>query len=273
MVTAISMVRDEADIVEPVVRHMASQVDSLIVADNRSVDGTREILERLAAELPLTVLDEPREGYYQSRIVTRLARRAAERGAEWVVPFDADEWFASPQARIADLLAGRTEDILMCPSYEHVPTSADDPAEPDPIKRIAWRQRDREKWPKVICRGLPGLTIEQGSHSARCEGREAVRGVGPFTIRHFKWRSPEQFERKVRNGAAAIAATDLDDRVCNHWRSYGQVLAEGGSEALRRVFHERHFREDPSRPTIVSGVQVQGLVFDPARSGADGVRG
>ena len=54
---AVTMVRDEADIIETTVRHMLTQVDVVIVADNRSVDGTREIVE----QLPVHLLDDPEQ--------------------------------------------------------------------------------------------------------------------------------------------------------------------------------------------------------------------
>jgi len=100
---AVTMVRDEADIVEATVRHMLTQVDVVIVADNRSVDGTREILEGL----PVHLLNDPERGYYQSEKMARLAHMArVEHGADWVVPFDADEWWYSPHGRIGDVLEG-----------------------------------------------------------------------------------------------------------------------------------------------------------------------
>ncbi len=76
-VVGVSTVKDEADVVEWTLRHMADEVDSLVVADNGSRDGTREILAWLADELPLTVVDDPEVGYYQSRRITRLADEAA----------------------------------------------------------------------------------------------------------------------------------------------------------------------------------------------------
>ena len=40
-VTAVTVVRDEADIIETTLRHTATQVDHIIAADNGSADGTR----------------------------------------------------------------------------------------------------------------------------------------------------------------------------------------------------------------------------------------
>jgi glycosyltransferase involved in cell wall biosynthesis len=262
-VAAVSMVRDEADIVESTVRQMASQVDFLIVADNRSVDGTREILDSLATELPLSVVDEPQRAYYQSQTINALAGQAAEKGAEWIVPFDADEWCFSPHGRLGDVLAERPEALVFAASHIHVPTSEDAAEEPDPIRRLGWRERSPDDLPKVACRVLPGMTISQGNHVARY-GRRVTQTRGQFAIRHFPYRSPEQFERKIRNGAAAIAATAFVSPICAHWREYGIAFKEGGSAALRRAFRERHYRDDPRAELIVDGEALPPLIFDPA---------
>jgi glycosyltransferase involved in cell wall biosynthesis len=132
MVVAVARVKDEADIVEATVRRMLRQVDHVIVADNASTDGTRDILERLPVEL----IDDPEVGYYQSAAMTGLALRAAAQGAEWVVPFDADEvWLPMHRGRIADVL-GRLDDCVLvveAPLFDHVPTGTTRPtATPSP---------------------------------------------------------------------------------------------------------------------------------------------
>jgi glycosyltransferase involved in cell wall biosynthesis len=246
------------------VRQIADQVDFLIVADNRSVDGTREILDSLAAELPLSVVEEPQPGYYQSQTINALATQAAERGAEWIVPFDADEWCFSPHGRLGDVLAERTEALVFAASHSHVPTSEDIAVEPDPIRRLGWREQNPDKLPKVACRVLPGMTISQGNHVASY-GRRVARTRGQFAIRHFPYRSPEQFEHKIRNGSAAIAATAFVSPICAHWREYGIALREGGSEALQRAFHERHYRDNPRAEIVVDGEALPPLVFDPVQ--------
>jgi hypothetical protein len=71
-VVGVSMVRDEADIIEATVRHMLANVDHVLVADNGSVDETRGILRALAAEHPgrLVVVDDDEPAYMQSDKMT-----------------------------------------------------------------------------------------------------------------------------------------------------------------------------------------------------------
>src|SRR4051812_40163617 len=133
------MARDEADICEASVRHMASQVDFLIVADNGSVDGTREILDGLAGELPLTVIDDNEVGYYQARKTSALAAQAAELGADYVIAWDQDEWWYSPFGTLREVIGASGMTVLGAPVFAHVPT-ASDPDEGHPFETIGWRR-------------------------------------------------------------------------------------------------------------------------------------
>jgi glycosyltransferase involved in cell wall biosynthesis len=251
-VFGISMMRDEADIAATVVDHMLRQVDAVIVADNRSQDGTREILETLQIE----VIDDPEPGYLQSEKMTRLAALAAERGATWVVPFDADEIWYSPFGRIGDVLEAIPPQWLVAEAllYDHVATGVD-PDELDPVRRIGWRRRAPGGLPKVACRTRPDLTILQGNHGASYEGGPTEL-PGQLVVRHFPYRSAEQFVRKARNGAEAYAATDLPVTAGAHWRGYGQILKDSGEEALADVFREWFWIAEPEGR--------EDVIFDPA---------
>jgi hypothetical protein len=252
-VAAIGMVKDEVDIITSSIAKMAGEVDFLIVSDNGSSDGTREALEQLTGDVPLTVVDDPEVAYYQAAKMTQLARVAARQGADWVVPFDADERWYSPFGRVADVLVDRAEAIVPATLYNHVPTVVDRD-EPDPFLRMGWRCREPGALPKVACRTAVPVQVHQGNHHASYDTTTAEAGV--LVIRHFPYRTPAQFESKVRNGAAAYAATDLPTHEGEHWRQFGRTLDNGGPVALAAEYRARFLIDDPEADPD--------LIWDPA---------
>lgn len=251
-VFGICMARDEADIIGATVAHMLTQVDHVIVADNGSTDGTTDILLALGVE----VIDDPEVGYYQSDKMTALAHRAAKDGADWVVPFDADEWWYCPHTpTIADYLDAQGEQWLTVTAelYDHVATGHD-PDRANPVERIRWRRANPAPLPKVACRTRADLVIRQGNHGASYDGGATAQPG--LIVRHFPYRSAEQFIRKARNGAQAYAATDLPVSEGQHWRQYGALLDAHGPEVLADVFRQWFWSPDPTVDP--------GLLLDPA---------
>jgi len=251
----VSMVRNEIDVIEGVVRHTSGEVDELIIADNGSTDGTREVLDELSRDLPLTVVDDPDVAYYQSEKMTALAERAAGCGATWIVPFDADEIWYSRLGRIRDVLASFNADtrLLHADLYNHLASSIDEAG--CPFESMIWRQRDPGILPKIVFRWEPGAVIEQGNHGVRLAGNVfPIRDV--VELRHFPARSAKQFVDKARQGAAAYAATvGLPEDMGAHWRSYGRILENEGDEGLAEVWRKHWWYRSP----IDSG-----LIRDPA---------
>jgi glycosyltransferase involved in cell wall biosynthesis len=246
----VCMCKDEADVIAGTLLHMADEVDELIVADNRSTDGTREILAELEDLLPLTVIDDPEVGYFQSRKMTDLANLAADRGATFVVPFDADELWIGPY-RVRDILEGSGADVVTAKLFDHY-ASAIDPAGDDPFETIIYRKCKPSGLPKVAFRWLPGIVVHQGNHGVTTPGDRVVDGL---EVRHFPYRSPEQFVRKARNGAAAYKATDLPEHEGAHWRQYGELLERFGESALEDVYREWFWARQP---------HLMDMIHDPA---------
>jgi glycosyltransferase involved in cell wall biosynthesis len=245
MVVGIALVKDEADIIEATVRQMLSQTSMVIIADNGSTDGTREILEDLVAHG--AVIDDPDPAYFQSQKMSRLAAMAVEQGAEWVVPFDADEWWYSPFGRIADVLRQHPGAVAVADVYDHRATGLD-PDVTNPLGRMGWRTVDPLPLHKVACRPVLPVTITQGNHGAEYPTQDPL--VGQLVVRHFPIRSPEQMIRKARNGAAAYAATDLPEEIGQHWRDWGRL----SDEQLTEVFRRHYWHANPAN---------EGLIYDP----------
>jgi hypothetical protein len=248
MVVGICRCKDESDIIESTVRHMLDECDAVIVEDNASTDDTLDILAAIDS-LRLIVRHDDEIGYYQSAAMSRLAAFAAAGGASWVVPFDADEYWYSPHGRIADVLDEQPAAVATAKLYDHIPTGLDGTDE-DPVKRIGWRRREPAPLPKVACRPVLCVTIEQGNHAASYPAASSVDDL--LVVRHYALRSPEQMIRKARNGGKAYAATSLPEHVGAHWRQWNELT----DEQLADVFREFYWSADPAADPS--------LIFDPA---------
>lgn len=259
MIAGVCMAKDEADVIEATVGHMLSQVDRVYVSDNGSRDGTRDLLYDMS---DVVVLEDPNPAYYQSRKTSALAEMARDEGAEWVVPFDADEvWLPRRHATLREALQSVDDEVMVVEAdlFDYVATARDDLAFP-PIERMKWRRGYAAPLPKVAVRATEGVTIHQGNHGADIPGQPIpLRLNGLLQISHFPYRSPEQMVRKARNGAAAYAATHLDESVGAHWRQFGRL----SDEQIRDVFFKWYWRSDPERPLEIDGEQQPPLVFDP----------
>lgn len=250
----VALVKDELDVIEGTLRHLSDEVDHLLVCDNGSTDGTRDLLSDLARSLPLTVRDDPDPAYYQSRKTTHLARLAAEQGAEWIVPFDADELWVFQGERIRIVLSECTGDIVTAELFNHFP-SAVDPEGKSPFETIVWRQREPAPLPKVAFRWHPDAVIHQGNHGVTLPGAPVVN-TG-LEIRHFPYRSAEQFIRKANNGGKAYRATvGLPADAGKHWVDYLSLIERFGEEqVIDEVFRRYFWSMSPSD---------EGWVLDPA---------
>jgi hypothetical protein len=258
-VVGVSMVKNEVDVIEGTLRHMAHEVDFMVVADNGSTDGTLELLHELTSQLPLQVVLDDDPAYYQSAKMTVLADSAAEQcgGNLWVVPFDADEIWSASGMRVRaalDHLDRKTSiNVADARLYNHWVTALDGD-ELDPFLAMRWRQADPAPLGKVAFKWEPGAVIEQGNHGVWLPN--GVRRETYLRLDHFPYRSAEQFVAKAVQGAAAYkAAPDLPEDWGAHWRAYGRIYDQGGFEALAEVFRT-HFSH-------LSPIDA-GMVEDPA---------
>lgn len=244
MIAAVTMVKDEDDIIGHVVEHMFAQgVDRMWVADNMSTDKTRPILDGLAARYPISIIDDDVAGYYQAQKMTWLARTAIAAGAEWVVPFDADEWFYSLDGTLADTLAAVDADVILAPGYDHLPR-LDDPDDDNPMIRMGWRRPHTQKYPKVIFRAAPDVFIHQGNHNLEHPSDRRLSGV--VELRHYQYRTLAQMTRKVRQGAAAYQASTMDEKHGTHWKALAALGDDGLAAEWAALCADQNVVYDPA---------------------------
>ena len=238
-IIAIAMVKNEADVIESFVRHTLSFADELLVCDHQSTDGTRAILERLRGEgLPLAIRTEYRAAYVQAEVTNALLREAVrERGADLVVPLDADEFLLpDADASCREVLEALATNVIYHVDWRHyVPAGGDASAFllARPLRRSAvW------DWGgKCIVGGAAARRTDvrlcQGNHYAYtldAQGREErIRGTDcALSIAHFYWRSPAQYRSKILVGWMNIAAKYGGDTTQGgDYRHYAARLLRG----------------------------------------------
>lgn len=244
-VVAITMVRDEEDIIDWTIAHLLDQgIDHVIVADNLSIDKTPWILQTLTNSGQVTVVEDDEPGYYQDAKMTRLAHMARTRfNAEWVLPFDADEFWYWTGGTLAEFFQQATADVFTATGWDHVVTDDDDPAEPSPFRRITHRRQNPQKMGKVAFRYHPEAWIDFGNHFVlNHPGRKAQA----LNYRHYQYRSFEQLVSKARNGAAAYNATNLHPTFGAHWRQLGALDDAHLWATWRRLCEEPGLIHDPA---------------------------
>lgn len=209
------MMRNEADVARRVVEHMFAQgVDRVYVLENLSTDDTLEQLLASDGAGDLIIIDDPEPGYYQADKMTGLAYRAAEDGAQWIVPFDADEvWYGTGGRTIRDALTNTTADVVVATGWDHIARHADPAGHPFDV--IQWRRPRHQQLPKVAFRPHKNMRLAQGNHMVRHPGHHTF---DVLAYRHFQYRTLSQMIAKVRVGAAAYENTELADTEGAHWR-------------------------------------------------------
>jgi hypothetical protein len=208
---AVGMVRDEADIVGSTVGHLLQQgVDHVLIADHGSTDGTLELLDDMARrDDRIHVVRDHESGYFQREKMTRLSQLAWLHGAEWIVPFDADEfWFAETQS-VAEFLRKQHSAIVKASVHNLVPMGMS-----DPINQYYAIDRHSTDNPKVAFRAHPMALIWPGNHAVIRTG-DLVDGL---RIAHLPYRSSLQIDRKFRTGVNALDAEGATSWIGVHWR-------------------------------------------------------
>jgi hypothetical protein len=231
------LVRDEADIVdEQIAFHLDAGVDFVVATDNRSQDGTTEILERYAREGHLHLLREPGEDLRQSEWVTRMARLAAtEFGADWVLNADADEFWWPQGGRLQDVLAvlPARYGVVRAAWRNFVPRPDDGrPFSERMTARLcipAFHHHPLSTHSKSAHRAVPDVRIGRGNHEAFGEGLLPLRGWYPLEILHFPVRSLEHCVRKYVTQFVALEK-NAEKGIPNHMAEAYEAYRAGRLE-------------------------------------------
>ena len=236
------MVRDEADIIGAMIDHHLDQgVDTLIVTDNGSTDGTAEILGGYAQRGLIDLRHDPVQRKQQSVVVTGMARDAATvHGADWVINADADEFWVTRDPALT--LKQAFENIDPALRAFTVPvTDMTGPAAMagTGLQRLTFRdERSVEELhaiglhahatPDAVHVGDPSVEVAQGNHFVNLESAGEPDPAFAIEVLHFPWRSWAQFSRKVENAGRAYESNpELTPSPNHHGMRDYRRLREG----------------------------------------------
>jgi hypothetical protein len=249
-ICGVSAMRDEADIAAVVIRHHLSLgLDRLIVIDNGSRDSTCDELRALECEPGFAWRRIETDGHRQDELFTSIAREMHADGFDWLLPFDADEFWDTGSERLRDVLDASQAGVLRALVVNFVQTRSCRNAERGDLMRIDHRvpphgrgramnrelvERGEVPYvaidgvPKVVTRLAADTTIAMGTHNATTSSGTTL-DAPTLRVLHAPLRSFEQLRHKAENGRR-VAAVHAGPNVGWHSRRFARLEAEDGLE-------------------------------------------
>lgn len=259
MIAALSMVKNEQDVIESFVRHVLSFCDVLLICDHHSSDLTGGILSQLQQEgLPLVVYHEENPAYIQSEVMTNLAKAALDSyAADLLLPLDADE-FLVPQHNgdIRSILeALPTDSVYRLPWRGYAPVCWQENV--FLLQQEAVQARDFLPGQKIIvgaeCVRKKDFHLQEGNHNVILhlpEGEQIIPQVlqDKLELAHYCWRSLEQYATKVMTSWPNLVAKYSQYTIAgNHMRPLFTSLQRNGMPSWQELLPQDAVASEASR--------------------------
>ena len=207
-VHAVATVFNEETIIDRVLSHLYGEgVEHVWIAD-ASTDTTRDYYRQYRNRL--TVIDDMDPYHFQPKWINRLARFAASEGADWVIPFDADEfWYSLDGQTIGERLGSLDAAAVTVPVWQHFDWEHRNP-DPQGMGKVAFRPTART-W------------VANGNHSVSGVDGPVVGDV--LGIREFQFASLDHLHRKSQERVER-----LDPSLPHSEGTHQRVLVSGGDD-------------------------------------------
>ena len=263
MIIGVSVVRNESDIIEAMLRQNLFYLDRLFVIDNGSIDGTPDIVARLQAEgLGCELLTDTRRHHQQHHILTEFVREAPKKyDAQRIVFLDADEFLCGDRRSFTDEMSG-SRDVLHIPWKTYVPSPDDDPSALSVLSRIKHRREfESPQFSKVTlpCNLDGKIQVGRGSHSIRHDGKKIVgQEAKSVCIGHFPVRTPQQLLGKILLGSWSIRMRKHSLGEANHWIDLSQEFQNHPELDDERFFEiAANYASDQKSALVLDPIEIK----------------
>lgn len=261
---AVSMIRNDGDIILPFLRQCAELFDSVLIADVQSTDGTELVLRDFSdPRLQLKVYKVDRQEKYQSAIVNCLSREAFAQGADWVFFLDGDEFIDVPsRVELERYLREVGSDVLFAPWINLVPSHYGTYGSFDVTQKFYWSGRT-SKFTKVAISSLyaaknPDYVINEGNHTVQpAPGADPVWDGPGLPLLHLPVRSLDRF--KVKIVSAARLSGSKHNRLQgegSHVDELDKLLAAGTVEATELNHMAAHYGDTIEEKRTLSPAEL-----------------
>lgn len=263
-IVATILAKDEEDILDHMIKHHINVgIEAFIVTNNRSSDKTRDIAA--SYKEVVKIFDEMDNTHHQEAHVTKMARYACKLQPEWIVHFDADEFWSGFEF----LDTVKENGVASTIAYIHPPVTPEvgfNPQEQRFYLDMKEIQASMEE-SKVIHRPNENIVIQHGNHwmdnvegpilrteevyrhhyPLRCYQQMVVKAVighkamisrGAYCGRWGNWHDlyeagklEEEFNRILGNWNAMIQTKEIDKTLLSEMVQF----YAGGPDGMERV--------------------------------------
>lgn len=270
-VLSITMVKNEADIIESFVRYHLNLFDRMVILDNKSTDNTLEVLYRLKEEgNPIDVVLDSDFEFLKSEKTTSLMYNSFEQyRPDIIFMLDADEFVKSTNNQVnpRELIEQmETDRIYSIGRIHYIPMVDDDPNELFIPKRIT----------HAIGRGGPKIVftkdiltehrpvVSMGNHEVLLQG--VKRSSFPaLTLAHYEIRSFEQAKSKWMVGwLSNLSRYNRRETQSVHWKQWFDTIVNnpGLSETeffnlCREQYYGAPITQEPINLSFCSTIDIK----------------
>lgn len=220
------MVKNEEDIIGYNIDWLETQdIDHIFIANNMSTDGTKKILtEKSEKYKNITIYFDNQFAYMQGQKMNRWIRDCYEMGADIIVPVDADEiWHSKvPGKTLGQVLRENSngDTVFEASAIDFIPTENDLESD-NPLESMIYVKATSDSFQSVAFTKNLNATITQGNHDVHHHPGNNTMLKGLIGIKHYQYRSFEQYVKKMKNGKRVYDDTNLHPSIGSHWRKMG----------------------------------------------------